>query len=356
MIDILAVTLAVAAGVSAALWGVSARLRRGAWRHSANLGEDDAQILARTAFFQHLHASLLYLACAVMGLAMLLPEPWSVVTSMVLLVPVGITFALARNAKRDTHLFLDRLAVVRKAEEAMAQQGSIAHKWAASLVPTELQAIDNVEIASKSQSASGVVTGDFLDVIPLSSHRFALVLGDAAGHGVEASIPAFQAKYVLRTVVHQYRDPAQALEVLNEHISNLAPDEGLMSLILAVIDTRHNTLRYASAGHCTCWATSEGEPVALRSTGPLLMLDPAAEYASREIPFTRGQIAVLYSDGVIEAKRGNSRLGEEKVVNLLRREQNSSIEVICKSVLNSASRYSDGTKADDITVLGVRRT
>jgi serine phosphatase RsbU (regulator of sigma subunit) len=223
-------------------------------------------------------------------------------------------------------------------------------------VPTELSAIENVEIASRSQAAAGVIAGDFLDVIRLTDHRVALVLGDAAGHGVTASIPAFQAKYVLRTVVHQYRDPAQALEVLNAHISNLASDEALMSLFLAVIDTRQNTLRYASAGHCTCWATSGGEPIALRSTGPLLLMDAAAEYASREIPFTPGQIALLYSDGVIEAKRGSTRLGEDKVVGLLRREHNSPIDVLCKAVLNSASHYSDGTNPDDITVLGVRRT
>ena len=42
----------------------------------------------------------------------------------------------------------------------------------------------------------------------------AAVIGDVSGHGIEPAITAFQAKYLLRVFLRQYRDPAQALAVL----------------------------------------------------------------------------------------------------------------------------------------------
>ena len=49
--------------------------------------------------------------------------------------------------------------------------------------------------------------------------RFAVVIGDVTGHGIEASITAFQAKYLLRVFLDYFRDPAQALGELNAQLS-----------------------------------------------------------------------------------------------------------------------------------------
>ena len=55
------------------------------------------------------------------------------------------------------------------------------------------------------------------------------VIGDVSGHGIEPSITAFQAKYLLRVYLRQYRDPAQALEELNAQMSTMGRPEEFIS-------------------------------------------------------------------------------------------------------------------------------
>ena len=93
------------------------------------------------------------------------------------------------------------------------------------------------------------MAGDFYDVFRVAPTRLAAVIGDVTGRGIEASITAFQAKYLLRVFLRQFRDPAQALEELNAQMSASERIEEFISLCVVVFDTEAGTLRYASAGH-----------------------------------------------------------------------------------------------------------
>ena len=96
---------------------------------------------------------------------------------------------------------------------------------------------------------TGMMAGDFYDVFRVAPSRIAAVIGDVTGRGIEASITAFQAKYLLRVFLRQYRDPAQALEELNRQMAAPERTEEFISLVVVVFDTDAGTLRFASAGH-----------------------------------------------------------------------------------------------------------
>ena len=170
------------------------------------------------------------------------------------------------------------------------------------------------------QAGTGLMAGDFYDVFRVAPTRIAAVIGDVTGHGIEPSITAFQAKYLLRVFLRQYRDPAQALEELNRQMSALERSEEFISLCVVVFDTEAATLRVASAGHPAAWLWHDREVRPLRATGPLLMLDPNGEYMSREIPLDTGDLLLLYTDGLAEARAGEQLFGEDRVANTLRRD------------------------------------
>ena len=94
----------------------------------------------------------------------------------------------------------------------------------------------------------------------------------------------------------------------------------------------------------------------LNATGPLLMLEAASGYFSREIPLMRGDMAVLYTDGLIEARRGGDQFGEEAVAMLLRREPLLDPGELCRHLLEAARDFSDSPLGDDVAILAVRRT
>ena len=68
--------------------------------------------------------------------------------------------------------------------------------------------------------------------------------GWPSGHGIDASITAFQVKYLLRVFLRQYRDPAQAVEELNAVLSAQNRGDEFVSLCVTVFDESAGTLRF----------------------------------------------------------------------------------------------------------------
>ena len=173
----------------------------------------------------------------------------------------------------------------------LSQEELAPRRWAARLAPEDLPDFPGFEVGRVYQAGIGLMAGDFYDVFRVAPTRVAAVIGDVTGHGIEPSITAFQAKYLLRVFLRQYRDPAQALEELNAQMSAMGRAEEFISLCVVVFDTEAGTLRYASAGHPAAWLWHDRE---VRRCGPparCCMLDPSAGYHSREIPLDDGRPA-----------------------------------------------------------------
>ena len=113
-------------------------------------------------------------------------------------------------------------------------------------------------------------------------------------------------------------------------MSSVDRSEEFISLVVVVFDTEAETLRYASAGHPAAFLWHEREVRPLRSTGPLLMLDPEGHFFSREIPLARDDMAVMYTDGLVEARRGDEEFGEDRI--------------------------GDAIRDDDVAILAIRKT
>lgn len=348
---------AAASAVAAALWGHSARQRLRVWqRIEATSADADARLLARADFRKDLHTTVLYALVAV-GL---LVVAWRTTEATVLLfglvvVPAVASLVLGKEFTRHARAAQQRTELERRAQEVLTQEELAPRRWAARLAPEDLPATPGFEVGSVYQAGTGLMAGDFYDVFEVAPTRVAAVVGDVTGHGIEPSITAFQAKYLLRVFLRQYRDPAQALEELNTQMSALDRYEELISLVVVVFDLEAGTLRYASAGHPAAWLWHEREVRPLRATGPLLMLDPSVGYHSREIPLDEDDLCLLYTDGLAEARDGDTLFGEERIANALRRDPGQAPDVLCKSLLEAARDFSRGPITDDVAILAVRR-
>ena len=183
---------------------------------------------------------------------------------------------------------------------------------------------------------TGLLAGDFYDVYAVAPTRLAVVIGDVTGHGIEPSITAFQAKELLRVFLGEYRDPAQALEVLNQRMSLPRPARGVR------VDPRRRVRRRrrhapvrlgrpprrAGCG-TTATCTRCGRP------GPLLLLDPEAGVPlSRELPIDVDDLLLVYTDGLAEARDGQAQFGEERIG------QTSAATRACDAAGPAASRSS----------------
>jgi phosphoserine phosphatase RsbU/P len=349
----------VASLVAALVWARSTRRHYVVWKRVENeRGADaDVSVLARSAFRKDLHTTCLYGVLAVAAAGVVLAgERIPSLLFLLILVPVGLSVAYGRDFARETRLAEDRTTLERKAEEVLSQEELAPKRWAARLAPEDLPEFAGFELGRVYQAGDGVMAGDFYDMFRVAPSRIVAVIGDVTGRGIEASITAFQAKYLLRVFLRQYRDPAQALEELNTQMA--APDrmEEFISLVVVVFDTDAGTLRFASAGHPAAWLWHDREVRPLRSTGPLLMLDPNGRYHSREIPLNVGDLLLLYTDGLAEVRNGEQIFGEERIANSLRRDPGVAAGVLCKNLLEAARDFASEAMDDDVAVLAIRRT
>ncbi|HMC41464.1 MAG TPA: PP2C family protein-serine/threonine phosphatase [Acidimicrobiales bacterium] len=354
--------VACACGAAAYVWARSSRrLQRARMRLEREVLENgtgqEPLELARSAFSKEVHTTVLYglLALSALGTSFtdrdLLDLPF-----LLVLVPVAISLRYAPRFLAAARLAEERSLIERRAEEVLAQEELAPVRWSARLAPQELPVIEGFEVGQVYEPGTGAMAGDFYDLYPTSPTRLAAVIGDVAGRGIEPSITAFQVKYLLRVFLRQYRDPAQAVEELNAVLSSQGRPDELVSLCAVVFDQAASTLRVASAGHPPAWHWHDGEVRPLRATGPLLTLDPRGSYTSREVGLDAGDVLLLYTDGLAEARSGAQLFGEDRIASVLRRDPGQDVDTLCKSLLEAARDFASSPLSDDVAILAIRRT
>ena len=132
--------------------------------------------------------------------------------------------------------------------------------------------------------------------------------------------------------------------------------EEFISMAVVVLDTGTSTLRYASAGHPPAFVWHGGDVQGLNATGPLISLTDDADYGARELPLDAGDVVLLYTDGLAEARNGDTLFGEERIASYLRRDPSVDVDVLCKSLAEAADDFASQPLSDDVAILAVRRS
>ncbi len=350
----------IVCAIAANVWGrAAARLARTARRiHEESLASGtstEAADLARSAFNKDFHATVLYSVLAAgLFLASFSTSPWFEALLLLVTVPAVFSIRYAPRLLTEARLAEQRSQLERRAEEVLAQEQLAPRRWAARLAPETIPVYDGFDIGRVYEAGTGMMAGDFYDVFQTGPQRLAVLIGDVAGHGVEPSITAFQVKHILRTFLRQYRDPAQALEELNKSLSSSGRPEDMVSVCTVIFDTEAGTMRHASAGHPPAFVWQHGDMGPLRATGPLLALDPDASYFSRDLPLGEGDLVVLYTDGLSEARSGGQLFGEDRIAHIIRRDPGQDTTILCKTLLEAARDFSSPL-VDDVAILAIRR-
>lgn len=73
-------------------------------------------------------------------------------------------------------------------------------------------------------------------------------------------------------------------------------------------------------------------------------------------PFQPGELLFLYTDGVIEARRGEELYGEERLRDVLGTVPNEPPDISIRAVTADVLDFTGGELADDVAMLAVRRT
>jgi serine phosphatase RsbU (regulator of sigma subunit) len=147
------------------------------------------------------------------------------------------------------------------------------------------------------------VGGDFYDFHFLSEGRVGLVVGDATGKGVPAALVMSTTLGMIQLAAGALdsSSPGEVLSRVNETLFARIPPNMFVTCFYAILDPENASLSYANAGHDPPYLQRRGEAEELRARGMPLGLMPGMDYKEKEIVLDAGEVALFYTDGLVEA-------------------------------------------------------
>jgi serine phosphatase RsbU (regulator of sigma subunit) len=123
------------------------------------------------------------------------------------------------------------------------------------------------------------------------------------------------------------------------------------------VDGAAGRVACASAGHPPPrLVLPGGETHALQTHGLVLGIDGGQQYAEVRAELPPGASLVLYTDGVIEARRDGELYGDERLDALLAERRDLPPRELAAAVAADAREFSHGELSDDLAVVVIRRT
>jgi serine phosphatase RsbU (regulator of sigma subunit) len=237
-------------------------------------------------------------------------------------------------------------------------QKEFADTMQRSLLPRVRPELPGLELGDVYEPSSLVdVGGDVYDFLELEDGRVAVVLGDVTGHGIDAAADMAMAKFVFRSLAREHPEPSAFLAAANDVVcGEIAPGKFITMLYLTV-DPGSGELRCAGAGHPRPrLVRPDGTVEPLDAAGLALGIDPGQSYEELRAELPAGGLVVLYTDGVIEARRGGELYGVERLDASASEHRALPAAEIARLLIEDCRAWSEGELADDCALVVLKRT
>ncbi|GHH91280.1 SpoIIE family protein phosphatase [Streptomyces capillispiralis] len=208
------------------------------------------------------------------------------------------------------------------------------------------------------------VGGDWYDVIPLPSGRFALVIGDVQGHDVRAAGLMGQLRIALRAYASEGHRPDAVLSRASRFLHGIGEadpaDTRFATCLYVEVDPASGVLEIARAGHPDPVIRMADATVLTRPTagGLPLGIDPDADYPTTPLLLEPGETLLVCTDGLIETGGHDLETGWQRLRAILeghKGNQEELADALVQGVHGPSSHHTTGPLADrredDIAVL-----
>jgi len=196
------------------------------------------------------------------------------------------------------------------------------------------------------------VGGDFFNIFELEDDKVGIVIGDISGQGLQAATLNSIVKNAIKAYSYHEESPAKVVKMTDDLVKRSSDDNVFVSLFFCVLDIDTGKLIYCNAGHPAAVIIKEnlGEEI-LVSKSPVIGTFVEFNYLDSVTIIAKGDALILYTDGVIEARKGNEFYGEERLIATINAARAS--DNIPEMILESIMRFTGGTLSDDIAIVSI---
>jgi sigma-B regulation protein RsbU (phosphoserine phosphatase) len=269
---------------------------------------------------------------------------------------------IIRNLEHERKMQEERDDLLREVERKKTEL-AIAAEIQQSFLPDTIPQIEHFDIAAESIMAKEV-GGDFFDVIPfevitLQKDQLAILIADVSGKGIPAALFMALSRIVVRVnAIWHRKAPADAIADANAIIAADSKTGMFVTLFYGILDAKDRSLTYVNAGHnppMVCRA-NDGSFLELPATGMAIGAVADAEYTSESVVLEKGDVLVLYTDGVTEAENAAQEMfGEERLRLTIASVRTHTAAEIMAAILDAVRTFTGNTpQSDDLTLMVVK--
>jgi phosphoserine phosphatase RsbU/P len=152
------------------------------------------------------------------------------------------------------------------------------------------------------------VGGDFFDCVRPKPDRMGILVGDVSGKGVPAALAMAQVLAEFRLCARADGPPTEVLTELNESMYRRSQRGMFCTVCYVTLDLDTGLVRCANAGHLPgIWVGQDGAEFFGNASGPPAGVLPFGAWTISERVMKPGEALVLFTDGIIEARSGQTR-------------------------------------------------
>jgi sigma-B regulation protein RsbU (phosphoserine phosphatase) len=298
------------------------------------------------------------------------------------------------EAFNDMSANIESLLQERVKHERLEREVEIAAEVQAQLFPRKVPRLLGAEIVGECRAARGVA-GDYYDYVEVAPGLVAFALGDVAGKGISAALVMSNLQASLRAqatiLAERMRAASRAATAatttataatlsggggvqsgggempcgvtgvdvscaveqmaasINEQLCHSTDSNRFATLFVALYDDDSRQLRYTNAGHNDALLVRAGGSIEhLTEGGTVLGAFEWARYTEASATLERGDVLVIYSDGISEADnpRG-AEYTEHRLAHLVRQNRDKTADELRRLIFTEVDNWTGGQERDD---------
>ncbi|HXT45085.1 MAG TPA: SpoIIE family protein phosphatase [Pseudonocardiaceae bacterium] len=249
------------------------------------------------------------------------------------------------------------LRAKQRAEESEARAKALAKTLQQTLIPPAPPVIPHLDVAAayRPTGDGSEVGGDFYDVFQIGTNDWVVAVGDVCGKGVEAAVVTALARYTLRAAIIEHSEPSTALATLNDVLLHHHTNRFCTVVLLRL---RHAEGEWAGTVSCAghprpLLRQSNGTLHTVGKPGALLGVVDSPHLHDVQFRLLPGDMLVLYTDGITEARSGKVFYGDDKLAAAVARAPDSA-DALTSAILSEVLEFQTGRARDDIVVVVIR--
>ena len=266
---------------------------------------------------------------------------------------------LLQSVGQQVAMAIDYAKLIRQAEDQarLSREIEIAKDVQNKLFPSYLPEMVHLDYTGICRAARGV-GGDYYDFVEMGPHKLGIAMGDIAGKGVSAALLMANLQAMLRSrAMDRGLNLAELMGDINRQLCSTTDSQKFASFFYGLLDEESGRMIYVNAGHNPPMIFrpngKQAELSRLDATGMIVGVFPDSPYRQAAVDLEQGDVMVLFSDGIPEARnKSMEEFGEDRLISLVSENLHLTASGIQDVVISNVRRFVEDTPLyDDMTMV-----